>query len=271
MNPELAVILAVHSGDSPVYFKEALESIRLQSCSGFLTLIVLDGPVNEEIESLIESFPCEQHLIRFSVNQGLAAALNAAIAYCRKEGIEFIARMDADDRMRKGRLQHQLEFLKANPDVDILGGSIIEIDEEGKERGKMIIYPENHQKCLAFFRFRDPVAHPAVMFRSRFFEKAGIYNEQMRKNQDTELWYRGFLSGCRFANIPEVLLEFRMTRDFFDSRRSGRVRAKQLFLLRRKINRGLQFGLKAQLFAMAGFLLTVSPSWLRRWAYKALR
>ena len=39
------------------------------------------------------------------------------------------------------------------------------------------------------------------MFRKSFFNKVGNYNVNLRKDQDTELWARGFLANAQFANL----------------------------------------------------------------------
>ncbi|MCX7987076.1 MAG: family 2 glycosyl transferase, partial [Bacteroidales bacterium] len=155
--------------------------------------------------------------------------------------------------------------------IDVVGGAIEEIDENSLPTGKIVSYPLTHEACFKFFSARDPLAHPAVMFRKTFFEKAGLYNEAYRKNQDTQLWFAGFKAGCIFANLPTVVLQFRITQDLFKSRRSGWRRAYKMLLDRWQINRELNYGIKAYLYALGMFLITIAPSHIRRWAYKTLR
>lgn len=263
--------MAVYHGDDPGYLDEALNSIAMQDGVIYDLVVVYDGPVPAELVQSVQESSVNPICIELEHNRGLAVALNAGLDYCLSKGYEYIARMDADDRMRPGRLEKQVQFLDKNPEVDVVGTAISEIDENGQDRDKIVQYPRSHQECLRFFRFRDPLAHPSVMFRSRFFEKAGLYDERLRKNQDTELWFRGFRHDCVFANLPDVLLDFRMNEAFFQSRRGGRKRATQLYRLRQKINRGLNFGFPARIFAIGMYLLTLSPSWLRKIAYRVLR
>jgi len=271
MMTDVAVILPVHRADHPGHFAEAIDSTLCQLDATSRLIIVCDGPLNDIQEACLPEEDARVDLIRLKENRGLAAALNAGILHGRQLGYSYIARMDADDRMLPGRLSVQTAFLDENPTVDILGCAIREIDEDGELRGKTIVYPATHEQCRQFFRFRDPVAHPAVMFRAAVFDTIGMYNEAFRKNQDTELWYRAFLADRRFANLQETWLEFRMTGDFFRERRGGIRRARQLFRLRREINRGMGYGLNAQLLNAASFILSTLPSGMRRFAYRVFR
>ena len=81
--------------------------------------------------------------------------------------------MDADDIALPDRFEKQIAYLEAHPEVDMVGGAINEIDENGNDRGKTTRYPCESDLCRAFFAKRNPVAHPTVMFRRSFFEKAG--------------------------------------------------------------------------------------------------
>lgn len=263
--------MAVHAGDDPVFLREALDSMVIQSNRDFSTIIVWDGPLPEELIEQLNNSSLNIIHLKKTENRGLAAALNTALDHCFRENFDFIARMDSDDRMRPARLERQMAYLMDNPEVDVTGTAISEIGADGRERGKVVEYPADHESCFRFFRFRDPLAHPSVMFRARYFEKAGIYDESLRKNQDTELWYRGFKNGCVFANMHDVLMEFRMTEDFFRKRRGGKERARQLYRLRGKINRGLGYGTEARLFAGAMYFMALSPAWLRKLAYRLLR
>lgn len=106
--------------------------------------------------------------------------------------------------------------MQANPDIDVVGGAIEEIDENSNSRGKTIVYPEGPKECYEFFSRRNPHAHPAVLFRKSFFEKAGCkYRPEYRQNQDTMLWLDGMSKGTKHANLQDVVLRFRFTNSLF--------------------------------------------------------
>lgn len=267
---KVSVLLPVYKKDRPEYFVKSIASIRKQKKCNFHIFVGIDGPVGEELQSVLNdaAFDERVELVQFDTNRGLACVLNDLVSLSKKGGYDYFARMDADDIALPDRFQKQIEYLEEHPDVDVVGGAIEEIDGSDQLRGKKVEYPLTHEACRRFFRYRDPLAHPAVMFRARYFEKVtGGYRNAYRKNQDTMLWFDGFLRGCIFANLPDTVLHFRINDDFYN-RRNGWKRAKQMLSDRLKINKALQYDISANLFAMAMFCMTISPSFIKKILYK---
>ena len=166
-----------------------------------------------------------------------------------------------------------MKYLDSHPEIDVVGGAIDEIDEKGNSRKKRIVYPETPEKCRAFFAKRNPHAHPAVMFRKSFFDKlrGKKYRPEYRQNQDTMLWFDGLMAGTLHANIPDVVLCFRMTDAMFKKRRNGWAFAKKQFTDRLMINKGLGYGWKADVYGFAMFCMLISPAWIKKIAYRMFR
>lgn len=274
MNKMIAVILPVYKKDKVEYLNYAVESILNQTYNDIHLYIGVDGPVGDDLMAQLQRYSLKENVsvYDYEVNRGLACVLNDLLDICFNEGYEFIARMDADDISLPDRLEKQMAYLEEHPDVDVVGGAIDEIDEKGGKRGKVIVYPETPDECRAFFSKRNPHAHPAVLFRRRFFEKAGCkYRPEYRQNQDTMLWYDGMMKSTLHANIPDIVLNFRMTESLFKKRRNGWAFAKKQFQDRLMINRGLGYGWKADLYGFAMFFLLISPAWIKKIAYRVLR
>lgn len=265
--------MSLYKNDRLEYVKLAVDSILAQSYKYIDFYIQYDGPVSIEVDKYLTAIKDERVMIqRRAENKGLAQSLNDLLAVVKPKGYEYVARMDADDISLPGRFEKQLEYFNLHQEVDVVGGAINEINEEGNNRGKVTKYPCNSEDCRVFFAKRNPVAHPTVMFRRRFFEKAGWeYPTDYMRNEDTRLWHEGYKHGCVIANLPDVLLHFRMTDAMFTQRRNGKVFAKSQLKLRKMINRDLRFGIKADMYAYAMYLLMISPSWLLKLAYRILR
>lgn len=270
----VAVILPVYRGDNPQYVSLALDSLVQQTCL-CRVFVGVDGLIPETIDHILTTYAAqwaEVAIVRFTENRGLACVLNDLLVRCFQDGYEYIARMDADDISMPDRIAKQMAFLAHNPDVDVVGGAIEEIDAENNPRGKIVSYPATPAACRAFFARRNPLAHPAVLFRKRFFDKVGgLYRSEYRQNQDTMLWYDGLMAGANFANIPDVVLKFRMTDVLFRKRRNGWSFARKQLQDRLMINRNLHYGVAADIFAYAMFVLLVSPAWLKKIAYRLFR
>ena len=271
----IAVILPIYIKDNPKWFSLSVNSILKQSWPALKVFIGVDGPIGVDLENVLRDLESDDRvcLIRFKENRGLARVLNDLIDICVKEGYEYIARMDADDISEPGRFEKQVKFLNKHPEIDVVGGAIKEIDENGDSRNKTIIYPQTPKECRAFFAKRNPHAHPAVMFRKSFFDKlqGKKYRPEYRQNQDTMLWYDGMMAGTQHANIPDVVLNFRMTNAMFKKRRNGWEFAKKQFKDRLMINRGLGYGLGADVYGFTMFCMLVSPVWIKKIAYKVFR
>lgn len=272
-NGIIAVIMSIYKNDTLDYVRQSVDSILNQTYNNIIFYIVYDGPVSADIDSYLTINEDKRlRIFRRERNLGLAHSLNELLELVKKENYQFIARMDADDVAMKDRFEKQISYLNSHPEVDMVGGAINEIDETGNPRGKITKYPSDPSDCRAFFAKRNPVAHPTVMFRRRFFDKAGWeYPTDYMRNEDTRLWHEGYKHGCLIANIPDVVLNFRMTDSMFTQRRNGREFAKSQLKLRKLIAKDLGFGVKAYIYAYFTYILMISPSWVLKIAYKVLR
>lgn len=269
---QIVVLMSVYKNDNPEHLRLSVESILKQTYQEFLLLIGVDGAVGDDLADVLHSYDANSKVktFWFTENRGLTAVLNNLLEEGKKMQPVFFARMDADDISHTGRFEKQVKYLNENPELDVIGGAIEEMEYDGSLNGKVIQYPLTHQECFNFFATRNPLAHPAVMFRASFFDKVTSYNANYKKNQDTELWYRAFKAGCKFGNLKDVVLTFRVSKDMY-KRRGGTKFAKEVLKLRKEINKGLGYGVKATLFGYAYYIMAISPGFVKKFAYKVFR
>lgn len=265
--------MSLYKNDVVEYVRLSVESILNQTYRDLDLYLQYDGLIRPEVDAYLSGIGDERaHIQRRAENKGLAQSLNDLLAIVMPMGYEFIARMDADDISELNRFEKQMAYLEAHRDVDCLGGAINEIDEKGQNRGKVTRYPCEPDEARAFFCKRNPVAHPTVLMRRSLLEKAGgFYPMDFERNEDTMLWYKAYMGGARIANLPDVVLNFRMTDAMFKQRRNGKVFAKSQLEMRRMINKDLGYGAMSMVYAYAMYVLMTSPSWLLKLAYKVLR
>ena len=266
----IAVLLSVYKNDRAEFLRLSIDSILNQSYKNIILYIGVDGTIGEKLYKCLEQYEQEKrvNIVYFPENRGLAVVLNDLLILCKEANIEYIVRMDADDISVPNRLANQVNYLLLHPEVDVVGGRIEEINEQSERNGKSVTYPLTHQECFKFFRYRDPLAHPAVMFRKSFFDKAKGYRNEYRKNQDTMRWFDGFMNGCIFANLDETVLLFRVTDDFYKNRRNGFKRAKKMLKDRFMINKALHYDWSAYLFSFLMFIMTLTPPFLKKFLYR---
>lgn len=271
---KIAVIQSVYKNDKPEYLRLSINSILNQTYSDFILYLGVDGPIGEELSNVIDILQTDDRVVIIAnkENKGLAHMLNDLLIECLKHDHEFIARMDSDDIACLDRFEKQMAYMESHPDVEVLGSAVNEIDENGNNRNHVVKYPCDSDGCRKFFSKRNPLAHPTVLFRRKFFDNIGmLYPTNFVRNEDTELWLQGFLHDAVVANLPDVLLNFRVTEDMFKQRRNGREFAKSQLALRKLINKELGYGFMASIYAYGMYYIMIAPSWLRKIAYKILR
>jgi glycosyltransferase involved in cell wall biosynthesis len=266
--PLVSVIMATFN-EPRILLTESIESILNQTYRNF-ELIILDDSASEDTISTIDEFAKMDSrivVVRKNSKMGFVNALNEGIK--RSKG-EFIARMDGDDISLNDRFSKQLAFFKAHPNVEICGGAIIQIDENGK--GSQIIkYPLDTIACRDFFKTRDIFAHPTVMYRKEYFTRTGCMYRQERWNEDTMMWYDALMNNTEVANLEDVILKFRVPSQFYTNKRCGYKLGKYQLKKRLFINKNLHYGFQANLYAYCMFILMISPAFVRKIAYKVLR
>ncbi|MBU1920458.1 glycosyltransferase, partial [bacterium] len=189
------------------YLKQCIDSIKQQTFDDFEVLAILDCPTDNS-EVLLRELADERfRIIKNEKKLGLAACCNNILEL---SNCSLIARMDADDIMLPLRIERQLEFLTEHPDIDILGTYFEEIDPNGKQTAKPFPMPLKHEDILDAFRRMSVMHHPTVMYRRDRIRSLGGYDTTYPLAQDLDLWFRCFLNNFRFANLPEVLLHYRV-------------------------------------------------------------
>ena len=203
--PAVSVLMSVYNGER--YLLEAIDSIRAQTFRDFEFIIVDDASDDgsAEIARRCMAQDGRIRLLALERNRGQAAALNHGLGMARGE---FIARMDADDVCAPARFQKQVDYLRAHPEIGVLGCAMDVADERLRAHGRWD-YPARHAQILFNLLFRGSgFAHPATMMRRQLLVDAGGYDENARFAQDVELWTR-LASRARFANLPDTLLTYR--------------------------------------------------------------
>ena len=199
--PKVSVIMAVRNCAS--YLAESIDSILNQTFRDF-EFIIVDDASTDATPQILADYAARDSRIRLLCNEQnlkLAASLNVALGIARAP---LIARMDGDDWAYPSRLELQYAYMKAHPQIDICGTAI---ECFGDQTG-IISWPEHHDVIATLLLFFNAMAHPTVMGRKEAFSFG--YNPIYHKAQDYELWSRLlFEHGCRFGNLPDVLLRYR--------------------------------------------------------------
>lgn len=216
-----SVCICVYNMDNASYFEEALKSIINQSLAPTQIVLVVDGLINDDLQNIINNFmrDCLSLTISLDVtylerNKGHGEARRVSIENAR---YDLIALMDADDISRYERFEKQVSVFNNNNNFSIVGGQIMEISHDSKKEISMRNVPSTDKNIKEYLKTRCPFNQMSVMFKKNDVLKAGNYID-FYHNEDYYLWVRMYLEGFEFYNIPEVLVDVRINKDFYNRR-----------------------------------------------------
>lgn len=266
-----SVLMSVYAREQSAFLKEALRSVFEQTVPPSEVVLVKDGPLTTELETVIASF-AEHYknlkIVALAKNMGLGNALNVGLSACT---YRLVARMDSDDLSLPGRFETQLRVFDEYPDVSVVGGWISEFENNPEQIISYRRVPEFDCEIKHFFCSKCPVNHMTVMFRKEDILKVGGY-QHFYLLEDYWLWTRMINEGCKFYNIQNILVNVRGGAAMA-ARRGGWKYAKSEIRFQRKI---LQMGLiSLHIFlrnVCVRFSIRMIPTGLRSWVYeKVLR
>lgn len=123
-----SVLMSLYKKENPEYLRMAIDSMLSQTVAPDEIVIVEDGPLTEELHSVIKEYVTKYpELFQIVVNEknlGLGLALNNGLKACRNE---LVARMDTDDISKPERCEKQLKVFEKNPELSIVGAWVVDL------------------------------------------------------------------------------------------------------------------------------------------------
>jgi glycosyltransferase involved in cell wall biosynthesis len=204
--PRVTVIMAVNRVDE--YLRPAVESILQQTFHEFDFLIIVDAAcrhLRDEVHRLGAGDRRIKILEAPSLG-GLAFALNMGIGEARGE---YIARMDGDDVSRPDRLNEQVGYMDEHRDVAVLGCRVQIINAKSEKVNRPYPYFQSDKDIRRVLPFRNPLPHPALMFRkSALFSVHGY--KYGHASEDHEMFIRMARNPeIKFCNMDKLLFDYR--------------------------------------------------------------
>jgi hypothetical protein len=194
------------------FVRETLESVFAQSFQDFEISITDDGSIDGTADAIAALHDERIKLKRFPANRGACAALNDAI---RRSGGEYVAVLNSDDAFLPHKLETQVEFLDAHPEIGAVFAHPVFIDEGGRPLdatfyGSIFNTPNRSQSgwLRHFFYFGNCLCHPTVLIRRACYEQVGLYDERLAQLPDLDMWVR-LVAHYPIHILPETLLLFR--------------------------------------------------------------
>ena len=264
---KFSVSMCVYGKDHPEWFRIAVESILNQTIKPTEVVLVVDGPVPQELEVVITHYEAMPifNVIRFAENRGHGDARRAGLEACT---YDLVAIMDADDISAPDRFEKQLAVFDACLDVDVVGGNITEfVGEPSQIVGRREVPKKNREIC-EYMKKRCPMNLVTVMFKKSSVQAVGGFIDWYCE-EDYYLWIRMFLAKMQFANVLDDLVNVRVGNEMYQRR--GGIK---YFKSEAKLQKYMR---DHKLIGMGTYLLNVSkrlivqvllPNKLRGWVFK---
>jgi glycosyltransferase involved in cell wall biosynthesis len=166
--------------------REAIASVLAQRDVDYELIVVDDGSTAGAAENPAEHAAAHGYRAICAAHRGVAAARNRGVAEARGE---FVAFLDSDDLWRPSKLARQVDFMRANPHLQIS-----QCGERWMRRGRWVNPGRRHRKRAGDF-FVDSlrtclVSPSATIMRRDFFCALGGFDENLAACEDYDLWLR---------------------------------------------------------------------------------
>ncbi len=186
-------------------------------------LIVDDGSATPLVlPSIPRGFQAD--ILRLDQNGGIAKALNTGLGAILSQSYNYIARIDAGDRVMPGRLAAQLSYMEAHPRIGALGTQMDAIDPVSGRTLFQIANPVHPQKTL---NVRNALAHPSAMIQAEALRQCGLYDPAYLYAEDYELWRR-IAQAYDVVNLPQVFVQKESTPTQITARKRNQTRLARL-------------------------------------------
>ena len=184
----------------------AVRSLLTQTYGDFELLLIDDGSTDGTLDVMRGFDDPRVRVLSDGQNRGLPARLNQAIA---ASSGELFARMDGDDVAYPHRFARQVELLRAEPTIDLLGAWVVVFQDDFEAIGTRRPGAD-HAGVTARPASGFGMVHPTFMGRMAFFRR-WAYRTDAISMEDQDLLLRAHRES-RFANVPEPLLGYRESR-----------------------------------------------------------
>lgn len=201
--PAVSVIMSVRNGGTDL--PKAVATILDQTFSNF-ELIAINNGSTDETAAFLDGLDDPRVRIYHQADEGFARALNRGISLARGR---YIARQDHDDWALSSRIEKQVKFLDAHPEVALVG-TRAEIWIGDTKTGRVHDHPTDDKVIRFELLFNNPFVHSSVMIRKAALDQVGVYTVDPARQppEDYELWSR-IARKFQVANLPERLTIYR--------------------------------------------------------------
>jgi len=179
------------------YIERTLLSVLDQNYPN-LEYVVKDGGSNDETVQVLEAYSSRLASWESCRDNGRSDAINKG--FSRTSG-DIMAWLNSDDLLLPGSLARVEKAFRENPQVEVIYGNRLLIDENDMEIGRWIM-PGHDARVLSWV---DYIPQETLFWRRSIWEKCGGIDDTFGFALDWDLLVRFRDAGAKFLHIPEFL------------------------------------------------------------------
>ncbi|MBK6744388.1 MAG: glycosyltransferase [Hydrogenophilales bacterium] len=198
-----SISLITPSFNQGAFIERTLQSVLAQGYP-HLEYYVQDGGSTDETVAILRRYEGRLAGWASASDGGQSQAIN--LGFARTSG-EIMAWLNSDDLLLPGALAYVADYFARHPEVEVVYGHRILIDEDDQEIGRWIL-PSHDDGVLSWADF---IPQETLFWRRSLWEKAGgRVDESYRFAMDWDLLLRFRAAGARMVRLPRFLGAFRV-------------------------------------------------------------
>lgn len=215
MNDLISIQICTYNRASLI--KEAIQSVLDQTYQDF-EIIIIDDASTDNTREIVETFQDRRiKYFRNEINLGVTKSRNLAI---KKSLGKYIAILDSDDFWNdKKKLEKQIDFLKNNPFVAVLGTQALKITIKGEIVGKLKKETRDiniRQKILQTNQF----VNSSVLILKEAIETFDGYDENLLVAEDYDMFLK-IGQKYKLANLESFSTSYRVGNQGYTSNKKN--------------------------------------------------
>jgi glycosyltransferase involved in cell wall biosynthesis len=209
IEPKFSVIITCYNEER--FISATIDSVLHQTRIDLINQIVVvdDGSKDNSKEKVLKKVE-ENKRVKYiyQENKGLASARNTGL---RNTTGDYIALLDGDDLWMENKIEIINDYIKKHPHVGLFYSNTYKYLYQKNKLLPLRVnkYRHDQENLLPTFLTKGgPIVPSSVIIKKECFETLGIFDENFRMAEDTDMWLR-IATKYPFNHIEEYLVKKR--------------------------------------------------------------
>lgn len=196
-NPLVSIVIPVYNGSN--YLSQAIDSALTQTYKNIEILVVNDGSKDDGATEKVALSYGDKIRYFSKENGGVSSALNLGIKNMKGDYFSWLSH---DDMYTPEKIQNQVSMINEdNRDkIQVCDTAFVDADSKPLTRNQKHIksgsYSNTQMLSEVFSGYN--ISGCALLIPKSAFDKAGLFNKDIKYMQDMEMWYRMMINGIGF-------------------------------------------------------------------------